>query len=127
MGFCTAINCMDGRTQLPVIDHLRRRFDVPYVDMITEAGPARVLGRGEEDPRVRSILARCDVSVDAHASVGIAVVGHHDCAGDPAGYEEQRSRIEAATDMLRLRYPGLPVVGLWVDGSSRVSEFGGGS
>ena len=43
MSFCTAINCMDGRTQLPVIEFLKDKFGVEFVDTITEPGPVRIL------------------------------------------------------------------------------------
>ena len=36
--FCTVINYIDGRVQLPVIRYLQKRFDAEYVDSITEAG-----------------------------------------------------------------------------------------
>ena len=39
MRFCTVINCMDGRVQLPVIRHMKERFNAEYVDSITEPGP----------------------------------------------------------------------------------------
>ncbi len=41
--FAVAINCMDGRIQIPVIDYVKKRFHVRYVDMITEPGPVRIL------------------------------------------------------------------------------------
>ncbi|GAB4379897.1 MAG: hypothetical protein Kow0042_29680 [Calditrichia bacterium] len=43
MRFCTAINCLDGRVQLPVIQHLKKRFKVDFVDVITEPGPNLIL------------------------------------------------------------------------------------
>jgi hypothetical protein len=43
MHFCTVINCMDGRVQLPVNKYLQKRFNVAYVDSITEAGPVRII------------------------------------------------------------------------------------
>ena len=46
MSFCTVVNCMDGRTQSPVNDHLRNRNQVEYVDTITEAGPVKALAEG---------------------------------------------------------------------------------
>jgi hypothetical protein len=36
MKFATAINCRDGRTQLPVIEWLKKEYGATYVDMITE-------------------------------------------------------------------------------------------
>ncbi|RKX75878.1 MAG: hypothetical protein DRP87_13470 [Spirochaetes bacterium] len=41
--FCTVVNFMDGRVQLAVIKYLQRRFDVDYVDTITEPGPNLIL------------------------------------------------------------------------------------
>jgi hypothetical protein len=41
MSYCTAINCMDGRVQLPTTAFQKERFNVDHVDMITEAGPNR--------------------------------------------------------------------------------------
>jgi len=43
MSFYTAINCMDGRVQLPVITYLQKRFGVEHVDSITAAGPNRLV------------------------------------------------------------------------------------
>ena len=43
MKFATAVNCMEGRTQLPVIAYLKKKFEVDYVDMVTEAGPVKIL------------------------------------------------------------------------------------
>ncbi len=48
MRFGTVINCMDGRVQLPVIAYLQKRFNVTYVDTITEAGPNLLLAQGED-------------------------------------------------------------------------------
>ena len=33
--FGTAINCIDGRTQQPVIDYIKQNYAVDIVDMIT--------------------------------------------------------------------------------------------
>jgi hypothetical protein len=36
--FGTAINCMDGRTQLVVIDHMKQNYNIDGVDMVTYPG-----------------------------------------------------------------------------------------
>ena len=36
MKFVTAINCMDGRVQVPVIEWLKKEYKADDVDMITE-------------------------------------------------------------------------------------------
>lgn len=124
MKFCTAVNCMDGRVQLPVIDYLKGKYNVEYVDMVTEPGPNGVLaGHGKQD-LVRSILDRIDISVNKHGSEYIAVIGHHDCAGNPAGKEKQDSDTLKAVGFLESKYKGVSVIGLWVDESWNVQEIG---
>ena len=75
-GFCTVINCMDGRVQMPVIEYLKGHFKVPYVDSITEPGPVRVLAEKTDPILLKSILNRIEISIQKHKSVGIALVAH---------------------------------------------------
>ena len=123
MSFCTVINCMDGRVQIPVNEFLKRRFGVEYVDTITEAGPNGILAQGTDAARVESILERLRISIEGHGSVGVAVVGHHDCAGNPTPPEQQERDTRAAVEFLKSRCDGLPVAGLWVDQNWVVSEL----
>ena len=123
MSFCTAINCMDGRVQLPVIAFLQDRFAVEYVDVVTEPGPNRILADESDGPQAAAILARVDISVDKHVSRGIAVVGHADCAGYPADAAAQERATRAAVEVLHARYPQMEVIGLWVDANWNVMEI----
>ncbi|MBL7220418.1 MAG: hypothetical protein ISS69_09910 [Phycisphaerae bacterium] len=126
MGFCTAVNCMDGRVQLPVIAFLTRRFAVEHVDMITEPGANRILGRQTSDILVESILDKIRISLERHHSVWIAVAGHHDCAGNAVDKDEQTADTVAAVEYIRKRcsqYGRLEVIGLWVDENWSVSEI----
>jgi len=113
---------MDGRVQLPVISYLKKRFSADYVDSITEAGPNLILSNGKKDTSLQSILERLKISVQAHNSVGIAVVGHHDCAGNPASKNEQIIQIQNAIKFLRLQYKQIEIIGLWVDANWQVQE-----
>jgi carbonic anhydrase len=122
MSFFTAVNCMDGRVQLPVITFIRDRFNVRYVDTVTSAGPLRVLSDPGETRVTAAILRRITVSVEKHGSRGIAVVGHHDCAGNPRDEAAQREQIHTAVDFLAEKFPGIVVVGLWVNSSWFASE-----
>jgi len=115
MSFCTVINCMDGRVQVPVIRYLQDRFKADYVDSITEPGPNRVLAEDQNSAQVQSILDRLQISVEKHQSAGIAIVGHHDCAGNPAPKETQLKHIEAALTWIGRLYANVVVIGLWVD------------
>lgn len=127
MRFCTVINCMDGRVQLPVINYLRERFEAAYVDTITEPGPNRILALRDDPELVRSILARVGISLQKHFSVGIAVAGHHDCAGNPASREEQCLHLRDAMRFLRRQHPGIPVIALWVEENRHVQEIDEGT
>lgn len=122
MSFCTVVNCMDGRVQLPVIDFLQQRFGAEHVDSITEPGPIRILARQDDHAAVKSIVTRLKISIEKHGSSGVAVAGHHDCAGNPAGKEEQLEQIRQSLQFLQERFQGLEMIGLWVDAQWKVHE-----
>ena len=122
MRFCSAINCMDGRVQLPVIRYLQNRFNVDYVDTITEAGPDLILAESKDTIAVKTIFDRLDISVEKHHSVGIAIVGHHDCAGNPVAKEDHLKHIQKGITLLRQQYENLEIIGLWVDNQWEVHE-----
>ena len=48
--FATAINCMDGRTQQPIIDWAKNVLNVDFIDTITEAGPDKILSNDSDNP-----------------------------------------------------------------------------
>ena len=56
--FATAINCMDGRAQEPVIEYMKKSYGVDYVDMITEPGPNRILAENKE-ASIIEFLKKC--------------------------------------------------------------------
>lgn len=122
MSFCTAVNCMDGRVQGPIISYLSKRFEGAYVDDITEAGPVNVLASDPESSRSKAIYRKIDISVNAHGSRVIAVVAHHDCAGNPKSQEEQLEDLRVSVEVLRRRYPDLQVIPLWVGEDWLVEE-----
>ena len=122
MEFCTAINCMSGQTQLPVLYFLRERFKATYVDMITEPGPDLILAKQTSLTLVQSILSRVDISVRGHGSRGIGVVAHHECSGNPAGKTEQMVHLQGAVRFLKMHYADVEIIALWVDENGRVTE-----
>ena len=122
--FCTVVNCMDGRTQLQVNEYLRKKYDVEYVDTITEAGPIKCLAAADAElPTVQSICARLDVSVHKHGSRAIAVVAHHDCAGNPVEMDQQYDQAKKSVSFLFERYPECDVTALWVSAEWQVEEI----
>jgi len=50
MLFCTSISCMHGRVLLPVIEFLKNHFSIDFVDMVTEAGPVKILVEQQVSP-----------------------------------------------------------------------------
>ena len=121
--FVTTVNCMDGRVQLPVINYLRERYDVPYVDSVTEAGPVCVMAEDGESVEKASILRRVDISVNKHGSKVIAVAAHVDCAGNCACDDVQKVQLQRSVELLVQRFPGTTVLGLWLDAEWVVSEL----
>jgi hypothetical protein len=113
---------MDGRIQIPVIRYLQKRFNTEYVDTITEAGPNLILADGTDDRAITSIFNRLTISTDNHQSVGIAVIGHHDCAGNQAPADKQQQHIQQAVHFLRRHYDKLEIIGLWVDEKQTVHD-----
>ena len=72
--FCSAVNCIDGRVQLPVIQYLTRWFHVDFVDIVSDTGPVGVLAHNPDTDRAASIYRQIDVSRNAHKSHGLAIV-----------------------------------------------------
>jgi len=123
MSFCTAINCLDGRTHEPVIEYLKERFDVRYVDMVTEAGPVGILAPEPNSDLANSIFERVEVSMRAHQSRHVAIVAHHDCAGNPAPEHEQRAQLKQSAQAIRQQFPDAEVAALWVNDDWTVCEI----
>ncbi len=119
--FATAINCMDGRAQLPVNEWLRCNHGADYVDTVTEPGPVRLLAEGR-DAVVESIRKRVAVSVERHGSRVIAVVAHWDCAGNPVPEPDQLCQLAKSVELVQTWYPDVTVVGLWLGSDWRVVE-----
>lgn len=111
--FATVLTCMDGRVQQPVSDWIKEHFGVDYVDTITEPGADVLLTESLiwQNDKIRS---RVLVSVEKHGSKAMAIVGHHDCAGNPVSMEKHKAMIKRS--VAEVTSWGLPirVVGLWV-------------
>jgi hypothetical protein len=121
--FGTAINCMDGRVQLPVIEYMRAKYHVDYVDMVTEAGPVAKLPEDGGSETAQSIRDRVEISVVKHGSGHIAVVAHHDCAGNPVEKAIQIERLRSAVKAVQSWGFDAQVIGLWVDEAWKAQEI----
>ena len=122
--FATAINCMDGRTQLPVIEWMKRERKVDFVDTITEPGPVRILAAATDTAVLESIKRRLDISVNKHGSASVAIVAHADCAGNPVDKDTQLNQLRTAAATVRSWGLEVQLDLLWLGDNWQVERIG---
>jgi len=96
-------------------------FGVDYVDMVTEARADKALECA--GACLDSVKSRAEVSVKKHGSKVMAIVGHHDCAGNPVCKEDHIEDIRNSVKAASGWFPGVKVVGLWIDDEWNVNEI----
>jgi hypothetical protein len=112
---------MDGRIQGPIQEYLKSKYNVKYVDAITEPGPCKIIAENNDVNAVNSILQRVTISVNIHKSNLIAISGHYDCAGNPCEAEVQKGQITQSVEYFKNLYPNTEIIGLWVDDNWKVN------
>ncbi|MFW5808170.1 MAG: carbonic anhydrase [Spirochaetota bacterium] len=123
--FSTAVNCMDGRVQLPLIEYLKEHTKADYVDMITEAGPVQYLASAT-GTEYDSILQRIRLSIEFHGSTDVAICAHADCGGNPVPHENQKKELAAAATVLKNNFGDhIQIITLWIDSDMRVHRLNG--
>ena len=120
--FAIAINCMDGRTQEPLIKYIKQKFGVDYVDMVTEPGPDKLLAQNKEKFLVSSIKRRVQISIEKHQSSQIVIAGHADCAGNPVSEEDHQRQIKQSVETIYSWGWMVPVLGVWIDQDFHIEE-----
>ena len=121
--FVTAINCMDGRVQLPVIEYMKNKFGVDYIDMITEPGPIKYLAENSDKMTVESIRKRTEISAVKHGSKVVAIVGHDDCAGNPVERDIQVEQIKKSIELAKSWGLAVQLLSLFVNKHWEVEEI----
>lgn len=119
--FGTVLECMDGRTHRKVGDYLSTSFGVRHLDTITTAGAVRHLA--DETDQTQTLLDNLAISVGKHGSRQIAVVAHHDCAGNPVPDNTQKAQVARAMERIRDLYPQAEVIGLWLNSNLIVERI----
>ncbi len=120
--FATAINCMDGRTQEPIIDWVKQRFNVDFVDLITEPGPDKILSEGPIE-LINSIKNRVKISIEKHNSDNIIIVSHYDCTGNPVDREKHLEQLKDSLKVIKSWNLNSNIFGVWIDEEWIVKEI----
>ena len=118
----TVINCIDGRVQGVVTDFLRKRWNVEYVDVITEVAPERVLAERTDSRVVARLRSHVLNSLKQQHSPRLALAAHNDCESNPVPEDVQRGHLEAAIAWLATEFKQAEVIGLWIDPGGKVHE-----
>ena len=113
--FATAINCIDGRAQKPVLEYMQKNFGVEYVDMITEPGPNKILSQAQEIDTIERLNKKVKISVEKHNSQIIAIVAHYDCAANPESEDMQKKDLRNAVKIIASWKFPVNICALWLD------------
>lgn len=111
--FAACLNCIDGRLQLLVINWIKEKYAVDYIDMITEAGMDGILA-SEDYKDTDNLLKKINISIENHKSKNIFVVGHHECVGNPVDDETHKKQICNAVEKVKRWNPSNDIIGLWI-------------
>ena len=121
--FGTAVNCIDGRTQEVVIDHMKQNYNIDGVDMVTFPGVDGIFSNEERSGEVLALIRRAvSISIEKHGSRVIAVVGHYDCAGNPGDSEHHYVHIRKAVHEVASWNFAAQVVGFYVNDKRKIEE-----
>jgi hypothetical protein len=120
--FGTAINCIDGRTQEPVIDFMKQEYGIDGVDMVTFPGVDGIISSLGNFNTIALIRNAVSISVERHGSRIIAVVGHFDCAGNPGNREHHYAHIRKAVQQVSSWNFDAKIVGFYVNDKWQIEE-----
>ena len=120
--FGTAINCIDGRTQEVVIDHMKQKYNIDGVDMVTFPGADGIFSSEDHSEAIAPIRRAVSISIEKHGSRIIAVVGHYDCAGNPVTREHHYMNIRTAMQEVSFWNLHAQIIGLYVNDKREIEE-----
>ena len=120
--FGTAINCIDGRTQEPVIAYIKQKYNIDGVDMVTFPGADVIFSSEDPSEAIAPIRRAVSISIEKHGSQIIAVVGHYDCAGNPGDREHHYIHLRRAMHEVSLWNLHAQVIGLYVNDKREIEE-----
>ena len=109
--FATSLSCMDGRVQIPMINLIKEKYSVDFVDTITAPGIDKVISDGNIESIKKSVM----ISVSNHKSSHIVISGHFGCAGNPVYEDENLTHIKNGVELVKSWNLDADVVGVWID------------
>ncbi len=118
--FAAAINCIDGRVQVPLLEFIRKNYKVDYVDMVTVPGPDKVLSEYRDSREIESVKKKVLISYGKHNSRLIFIAGHDDCAANPCGKKEHLRQIREAARNISKWNIDAKIHGIWLDKAQKV-------
>lgn len=122
--FFTTVGCMDGRVQEVVAKHGKKTFVASYPDTITEAGLVGKLMNRVSELEDSLHFKIVTVSLQKHASKGIIVHGHAECAGNPVDDSMHKEQIKNAVMYIRdMINNKVTVIGVFVKRSEDKSKW----
>jgi hypothetical protein len=115
--FATAINCMDGRIQIPISQWLKANYSIEYIDTITDHGIVKLFSNVDEVAKIKS---KVTLSIEQSNSEIILVSAHHDCEGNSVQKDEQISQVKSAMSVIKSWGLTATIVGVWVNEDLKV-------
>ena len=112
--FGTVINCIDGRTQIPVSKWIKENYSLDYIDTITEPGPDRVISE-KNIIKIEQLKTKVLISIKAHGSKIVIIAGHHDCAANPVSKTNHIDQIKKSINEIKSWNLDVDVFGIWVN------------
>ncbi len=109
--FATSLSCIDGRVQLPMLNWIKEKYLVDYIDTITAPGIDKVIS----DDNIESIKKSVMISISNHKSSHIVISGHFGCAGNPVSDEEHFIQIKKSVEIINSWDLDVDIVGVWLD------------
>lgn len=118
--FGTMLNCMDGRTQKPVLDWMIKEYNLDVVDAPNPAGPTNMVVNGEQTVK-NHYKTEVLISINGHHSQNLVIIAHQDCAANPISDEKQIEQLKTACEILEKDWEipnGVKIDGLWLTKNS---------
>ena len=114
--------CVDGRYIAQSIVAARRKYQLNYVDVITEPGMDLVLSHQpykhaclREESLLAHIYHRMEKLVKAHNVKQIIIVAHADCLGNPGCHMHHYVCLAEAKKRVQSWFPKIPVDRVYIE------------